>query len=185
MRIMQKAVFLDRDGVLIENRSNYVRSISDIKFIPQALRALQILAQKLYIILLITNQSVVGRGIISLRDALNINQYILDYVKLNNGRIDGVYLCPHTPEDACHCRKPLPGMLLQAAQDLRINLNNSIFIGDALIDIQAGRSAGIQKLALVKTGLGLEQINLPSAVQYQPFQIYDDLWDALKHMDIF
>jgi len=93
-------------------------------------------------------------------------------------------MCPHTPVEACACRKPKPGMLLQAASDFAIDLHRSVFIGDALSDIQAGQAAGIQKNILVKTGLGIEQQNNFSAVLVQPYLTVDTLLDAVAHINL-
>jgi len=178
---MQPAFFLDRDGVIIENRSTYVRSIADVEFLPQAIQALQRLARTSYKIIIVTNQSVVGRGHITLTTANEINRFVLEHIAEHGGRIDALYLCPHSPDQGCACRKPHPGLILQAATDLNIDLKNSIFVGDALSDIKAGRAAGIERVSLVRTGLGREQSNSHEASLYQPFLVFDDLLDAVQH----
>src|SRR4030067_60755 len=104
--IIQPAIFLDRDGVLIENRSSYVLRWEDVEIYPQALAALAQASSSSYKIILITNQSAVGRAIIELETALEINLRLVQKIEETGGRIDGVFMCPHKPEDHCECRKP-------------------------------------------------------------------------------
>jgi D-glycero-D-manno-heptose 1,7-bisphosphate phosphatase len=179
---MQPALFLDRDGVIIENRSDYVRNWSQVKILPQAVSALVAVSASPYRIVLITNQSGIGRGLIPLETALEINKRLVAIIERAGGRIDRVYLCPHKPSDQCNCRKPQPGMILQAAQDLDLDLENSILIGDALTDIQAGRKAGISQVALVRTGRGAEQEKSELIADMQPFPIYNNLRSALQDL---
>jgi D-glycero-D-manno-heptose 1,7-bisphosphate phosphatase len=172
---MYKAIFLDRDGVIIENRSNYVRSWADVAFISGALEALERLAATPYKVVVVTNQSAVGRGIITLAEAQAINKKLLEVIDDAGGRIDGLYLCPHAPEVGCQCRKPLPGLLLNAAGDLDIDLKKSLMVGDALTDVQAGQGAGVPDNYLVLTGRGMDQMKLPGAEPLRPFTIIESL----------
>jgi D-glycero-D-manno-heptose 1,7-bisphosphate phosphatase len=150
------AVFLDRDGVLNENRADYVRSWEQVVILPGVFEAMQRLAASPFVVVVVTNQSAVGRGLLTLETLAAINQGIVDAVQHAGGRIDGVYACPHTPEDGCPCRKPLPGMLLQAARDLDIDLSRSYLVGDAVSDMQAAVAAGSRPM-LVRTGRGMKQ----------------------------
>ena len=172
---MFPAVFLDRDGVIIENVPIYVRSWADVEFLPGSLEALARLAAGPYKVVMVTNQSAVGRGILSLAQAEAINACILEIIRQAGGRVDGAYICPHGPQDACDCRKPLPGLLLKAAAELDIDLGRSIMIGDALTDLQAGQAAGVMRSFLVLTGRGLEQAALPGAAQLASGGVYPDL----------
>jgi len=176
---MFPAIFLDRDGVIIENRPDYVRSWDDVNFFPQALTALASITNSSYKIIIVTNQSGVGRGLISLKTANEINQRLITEIEQHGGRIDRVFMCPHTPDEGCNCRKPQPGLILQAEKELSIDLKRSIMIGDALSDIQAGQLAGIARTMLVRTGRGVEQANLRIPSDLKPFQIFDTLSDAL------
>jgi D-glycero-D-manno-heptose 1,7-bisphosphate phosphatase len=155
---MYSAVFLDRDGVIIQNRESYVRCWEDVEFLPFALQSLRLLSQSPLKIIIVTNQSAIGRGIISASQAASINERIVQMINEAGGRVDGLFVCPHTPEDHCSCRKPLPGLIFQAAETLCIDLLASFMIGDALTDIQAGQAAGIPINILVKTGRGQEQV---------------------------
>ncbi len=176
---LHPAIFLDRDGVLIENREEYVRSWEDVEIYPGALEALAKASLSPYKIIIVTNQSAVGRGLISLRAAEEINEQLLKKIVSAGGRIDGVFMCPHAPEDGCSCRKPQPGLLLQAAQALSLDLACSILIGDALSDITAGQLAGIPTTILVRTGRGKDQALRAEAIHLKPFTIYNTLADAL------
>ena len=158
---MFPAIFLDRDGVLIENRANYVRDWSQVKIFPKSVKALANSNLENYKIVIVTNQSAVGRGIISLETAMNINNRLIELIHGQNGKLDGAYLCPHDPKDGCDCRKPKPGMLFQAAEKLSLDLKRSWMIGDAWSDVQAGQSAGVHGTIIVKTGRGADQLLLP------------------------
>jgi D-glycero-D-manno-heptose 1,7-bisphosphate phosphatase len=151
------AIFLDRDGVIIENRDEYVLAWEDVTFIPSALPALAKLAASDYAVVVVTNQAAVGRGLLSRADAHMINNRIQAEVVHSGGRLDRVYMCPHHPDEDCECRKPKPGLLLQAARELNIDLTQSWMIGDALTDLQAGQAAGVSNSLLVLTGRGAAQ----------------------------
>jgi histidinol-phosphate phosphatase family protein len=179
---MSAAIFLDRDGVVIENRSNYVRDWGDVEFIPSAVQALAQNSSCPFQFIFVTNQSAVGRGIISLSTAQAINDRIVAELRENGCRIDGVFMCPHKPEDNCACRKPKPGLLYQAANLLSINLSESLLIGDALTDLRAGSAAGISTLSLVLTGRGKEQLNLMSQTDLVDAYVHLDLYDALNSL---
>ena len=179
---MLPALFLDRDGVIIENRQDYVRSWSDVVIYPQALSALEKIKPSRRKIFIVTNQSVVGRGLISQNVASEINERLINEIQSSGGRIDGVFMCPHAPQENCRCRKPEPGLLLDAAAEHSIDLDNSILVGDALTDILAGKNAGINKNVLVRTGRGIDQSSLPSATQISGLLIYENLYDALEDL---
>jgi D-glycero-D-manno-heptose 1,7-bisphosphate phosphatase len=174
------AIFLDRDGVLIENQANYVRSWEDVILFPQAIAAVAAVSQLPYKIVIVTNQSAVGQGLISLATAEAINRRLVNIIVEANGRVDAVFVCPHAPDAGCPCRKPEPGMLLEAAAQLRLDLSRSIMIGDALTDVAAGRRAGVAASALTLTGRGAFQAQLPEAEALRPFPVFADLSAALR-----
>jgi D-glycero-D-manno-heptose 1,7-bisphosphate phosphatase len=182
---MFPAIFIDRDGVIIENRDNYVRSWEDVSIYDQALRALAQVSNYPYQIIIITNQSAVGRGLITLDTALDINRRLVDEIRRAGGRVDGTYICPHAPNQECDCRKPKPGLLFRAARELSIDLSRSLLIGDALSDVGAGKAARLKLSILVKTGLGAQQALLPEASSLKPFPIYDTLSDALADLILY
>jgi histidinol-phosphate phosphatase family protein len=171
------AIFLDRDGVIVKNRMDYVKSIAEVEFIPGALEALARLAPHAARIVIVTNQSAVGRGLLTLEALDQINAYILDHIAQARGRIDGVYVCPHRPNEGCDCRKPAPGLLLRAAYELEIDLRASAMIGDNVTDMRAARAAGVRPI-LVHTGLGATQEL--SAVEGPPVQRCRDLAQAAE-----
>jgi D-glycero-D-manno-heptose 1,7-bisphosphate phosphatase len=175
----RKAVFLDRDGVINRNLNKYVLSIESVQLIPRSLQAIANLAQSEYAVVIVTNQSAIGRGLITEEIAQNINSFILEKIQSANGIIDGIYLCPHHPKTHCVCRKPNPGMLIQAAAELNLDLENSWLIGDAITDIQASIAANVKPI-MVGTGRGTEQAaNLNSdKLAHVPF--VKDLYEAIE-----
>jgi D-glycero-D-manno-heptose 1,7-bisphosphate phosphatase len=176
---MAAAVFLDRDGVIIHNQEEYIRTWKDVAFYPGALESLGKASQSDFRFVIVTNQSAIGRGLMSMEQAEAINARLVREVQLAGGRIDGVFLCPHTPEDECGCRKPRPGLILAAAGQLKLDLGRSVLIGDALSDIEAGRAAGVGRSWIVRTGRGKAQLGLPEAARLLPIPTYDNLAMAL------
>jgi D-glycero-D-manno-heptose 1,7-bisphosphate phosphatase len=180
-RSARPAIFLDRDGVIIENRSDYVKSWEEVQFLPGAFEALRRLGRSPYTVVLVTNQSAVGRGIISLEQATCLNQAVIAEVAARGGRIDAAYLCPHHPDQGCRCRKPAPGMLFQAAEELDLSLADSYLIGDALSDMQAAQAAGSRGI-LVLTGRGREQLRLLKARGLPGCTVLADLGAAVDRI---
>jgi len=178
---MLPAVFLDRDGVLIEFRENYIRQWSDVVFIPGSLQALAELKNFPCRLFIITNQSLIGRGLITLQQAVEINQKILGVVELAGGRVDEVFLCPHRPEENCSCRKPKPGMIMQAAEKYALDLAHSMVVGDSLSDLDAGKAAGIPHRYLVRTGRGTHEEGLLDFHNLQDLIVMDDFAGAARH----
>jgi D-glycero-D-manno-heptose 1,7-bisphosphate phosphatase len=176
------AIFLDRDGVLIENVDGYVRSWPDVRPYPSALAALKHAAQLPHHFLIVTNQSVVGRGLISLAEAEAINAHLVEVIRAGGGRIDGVFMCPHAPADDCPCRKPRPGLILQAQAEFDLDLAGSLLVGDALEDIQAAQAAGVGRAALVRTGRGSVHEAEVAGLALQGVSILADLSEALAHL---
>ena len=148
---MIDAIFLDRDGTLNVERADYVKTIDELVLLPGALAALGNLATLGVPIILVTNQSVIGRGIVDRAAIAAIHAHLQAVVAAHGGRIDAIYLCPHHPAEHCACRKPKPGLLLAAAADYGLDLARCVFIGDSLTDLEAARTAGCQPL-LVRTG---------------------------------
>ena len=177
----RRVVFLDRDGVIIENRNDYIKSWEEVCFLPGAVDALQRLNQTDYALVLVTNQSAVGRGIITWDRAMQINERVITEIEAQGGRVDASYMCPHRPDEGCNCRKPAPGMLLRAAEELGLALVGSYAIGDAVGDIQAAQAAGAQGV-LVLTGRGAEQASLLDAEGLAGCPVMTDLGAAVDYI---
>lgn len=154
-------IFLDRDGVINVNappEKKYIRSIAEVEFIPNSLDAIARLTRyfgEQVAIIIVTNQSCVGRGIISEAEAVAINLHVLSAIEGAGGRVDCIYTCPHKPDDGCTCRKPGTGMLQQAVEDYGLKLERSFVVGDHRKDIEMARAVGATSV-LVYTGYGAE-----------------------------
>jgi D-glycero-D-manno-heptose 1,7-bisphosphate phosphatase len=174
----RRAVFLDRDGVINENWPGYVKSWEEMEFLPGALEALRALAQSDFLIVVTTNQSAIGRGLMPPQAVDRIHRLLRETVEGHGGRLDAIYVCPHAPEDGCQCRKPAPGLLLAAAADLGLSLARSYLVGDALSDIQAAQAVSATGI-LVMTGRGREQVKQPPPAGLQPYHVAEDLAGAV------
>ena len=160
---MKKVCFLDRDGVLIEDR-HYLSDPNDVKLIDGAAEAVKMLREAGYTIIVVTNQSGVARGYYSESSISTIHKKIDELLKTKDAYIDKYYYCPHHSDGEvaefsfdCSCRKPKTGMIEQALQDYEIDLSKSIVIGDKLSDIKLSENAGCRLGILVKTGHGKKQ----------------------------
>jgi histidinol-phosphate phosphatase family protein len=136
------AIFLDRDGVLNVRRPDHVKSLAEFEFIPGALDALAELGVGQTPVVVVTNQSVIGRGLASVEEVDKIHARLRQAMRASGVQQLFIYACPHTPEDGCECRKPRPGLLLRAAADLNLDLARSVIVGDSITDAQAGLAAG-------------------------------------------
>jgi len=140
--VPKKALFLDRDGVINED-AGYVYRCEDFVFKEGIFAALREFAQAGYALVVVTNQSGIGRGYYTLKQFDELCGFMLSEFEKEGVKIEKIYFCPHAPEADCLCRKPKPGMLLKAANELNIDLVRSIMIGDKDSDVQAGQSAGV------------------------------------------
>ncbi len=154
---MMRAVFLDRDGVICENRPDHVKNWDEFEFLPGAKNSLAALSRLGLAVVVVTNQAVIGRGIVPASTVDAIHQRMMDEVATFGGRIDRIVYCPHRPEENCGCRKPKAGMLLQVANEMEIDLGHSYMVGDAASDLLAGQRAGCRTF-MVLTGRGLQQL---------------------------
>ncbi len=173
-----RAVFLDRDGVICENRPDHVKSWDEFRFLPGALPALRRLSAAPFSIVVVTNQAIIHRGMVPETMVEEIHRRMIRSIQQAGGRVDAVYYCPHRPEEGCPCRKPKPGLLFQAAWDLGIRLEDSYLIGDALTDVEAALAAGCQPL-LVRTGRGAQYAE--QVLRRHPgVPIFQDLAEAVS-----
>ena len=143
-----KAVFLDRDGVINEKRDDHVKNISEFKIFSGVGDAIKLLRDKGYLVIIITNQSAIGRKIISEKKLDEIHTELKNYLNQHDTYVDSIYYCPHTPEENCSCRKPKPGLLIKATNDFGINLEESYFIGDSESDLNAAKEARCKGILL-------------------------------------
>ena len=136
-----RAVFLDRDGTIARD-VGYCSRVEDFVILPGVPEAIRLLGEHGFKVVVITNQSGIGRGYFS-EEALHlIHRHMLEELAKHGARVDAIYHCPHHPDDGCDCRKPRPGMLLRAAEELGIDLGGSYMVGDAESDVGAGKAAG-------------------------------------------
>lgn len=178
---LQPAVFLDRDGVINQNRASYVLSWADVVFLPGSVAALARLAGYPFKVVVVTNQSAVGRGLLAPEGLAAINTGLVRSIIAAGGRIDAVYACPHRPDEGCDCRKPRPGMLLQAAAELGIDLRRSYMVGDAVTDVEAALAVGCQPL-MVRTGRGESQLPGLLSNGYGHVPVVADLAEAVDRI---
>ena len=137
----QAAAFLDRDGVINQD-TGYVHRWADFSFLPGVVDALGRLQNHGFLLVIVTNQSGIGRGYFTTDDFLALTDRMLDVLRVHGVTIDGVYHCPHLPAaGACSCRKPLPGLIERALADLPIDRDRSFIVGDKASDVAAGRAA--------------------------------------------
>jgi D-glycero-D-manno-heptose 1,7-bisphosphate phosphatase len=176
---LRPAVFLDRDGVIVENRPDHVKSWSEVKFLDGAFASLTRLAASPFAVVVVSNQGAVGRGLMSLEQAWSVQEQIVREIERNGGRVDASYLCPHHPDAGCECRKPAPGMLRQAARELDLDMSRSWLVGDAASDLEAARAAGVCGV-LVRTGRGADQEVLCPAALNGTCPVVDDLAAAVQ-----
>ncbi len=146
---MRKAIFLDRDGVINED-FGYVHKVEDFCFLPGVFEALRHFKALGYKLILITNQSGIGRGYYSEEDFQKLTDWMQERLAKEGVRLDAIYYCPHHPQQGCDCRKPEPGMITQAAKEHGIDLTNSWMIGDKPSDIEAAKRAGVGHIILLK-----------------------------------
>jgi D-glycero-D-manno-heptose 1,7-bisphosphate phosphatase len=146
-----KIVFLDRDGV-INKEVGYLHKVADFEFIEGVFDACQYFQSLGYQVIIVTNQSGIERGYYTEEDFHIVTDWMLKQFKHNGIEVLDVFYCPHNPESDCSCRKPKPGMFIQADDKHHIDMSNSWMIGDKEADIQAANSAGISNTILVKSG---------------------------------
>jgi D-glycero-D-manno-heptose 1,7-bisphosphate phosphatase len=175
-----KIVFMDRDGVINKDRPDYVKNWSEFEFLPGSLDALKLLTLNGYRIILVTNQSVINRGMVTEAGLQSIHEKMTEAVISHGGSIEAIYYCPHAPEDGCHCRKPEPGLIYQAQADYALDLSNTCMIGDSLKDIQCAQRAGCGRVILVRTGHGKETERLCRKGDVKADHVANDLMAAVE-----
>jgi histidinol-phosphate phosphatase family protein len=143
------AVFLSRDALINQNRAEYVKSWDEVVFGPGSMPSLRRLAKTRYAIVVIFNQSAINRALVSRSEVDHINQRMVGEIEQAGGRIDGIYVCPPRPDEGYACRKPRPGLLHQAADELDIDLATSYLIADTISDVRSSLAAGCKPILLL------------------------------------
>ena len=172
----RRFVILDRDGTIIEEQE-YLSEAEQVKLIPGVAAALRDMRQMGFGLVVITNQSGIGRGFFSLSQLQRVHERLEGLLKAEGIHLDGLYVCPHTPDDNCDCRKPKIGLLQKAVIDLGFDMASGIVIGDKASDIEMGRMAGALTF-LVRTGYGAQFEN-DVAADY----VVDDLAAAARALE--
>ncbi len=171
----RRFVALDRDGTIIVERQ-YLCSPDQVELLPGAAAGLRAMGELGLGLLIVTNQSAVGRGYFDLARLQEIHGRLRELLLAEGVEVQGIYVCPHAPEDGCGCRKPLAGLLRQAAREWGFAADGVVVIGDKPCDIELGRAFGATTI-LVRTGYGAEH---EAAAAVQPDHVADDLAAAAE-----
>jgi len=167
-----KLIILDRDGVINHDSDDYIKSAEEWLPIPGSLEAIARLNHSGYRVVVVSNQSGLARGKLTIDDLNSIHRKMLTHLGQYGGMIDAIFFCPHGPDDGCECRKPKPGLFFDVARRLRVLLDDVITVGDKLSDMQAAKTAGSRPL-LVRTGYGQALVDSGKVPDY--VQVYADL----------
>ena len=176
--ILNSVVFLDRDGTINHDSPAYIKNRSEFKLIPGSIEALRLLTLGGFTSIVITNQSALARKLISPGELDHIHAIMKAAIISGGGKITDIFFCPHLPNKGCDCRKPSPGLLLQAQRKYNIDLPRSIMVGDSAKDIECARNAGCGKAVLVKTGKDDAAEDMLKAKQIDADYTAKDLFDA-------
>jgi D-glycero-D-manno-heptose 1,7-bisphosphate phosphatase len=175
-----KVIFLDRDGVINRDSTDYIKSWAEFEFLPGSLAAMTRLTRAGFTLILITNQSAVARGLMSRTDLGRIHHRLRAAVAEKGGQIRDIFYCPHHPDAGCLCRKPASGLLQQAAAKYGLDLSETVFVGDSVKDIHCARAAGCGKRILVRSGNGRVALTELTREGHPPDHVADDLLRAAE-----
>lgn len=157
-----RAVFLDRDGTMAPD-VHYCSCVEDFELFPCTAEAIRLLNEHGLKVIVVTNQSGIARGFFTEETLAKIHKKMKEELARGGARVDGIYYCPHHPDDNCECRKPQPKLVLQAAKDVDIDLKQSFIVGDLDMDIKLGRKVGCKTILIADSPLSTE-ITAPDAV---------------------
>jgi D-glycero-D-manno-heptose 1,7-bisphosphate phosphatase len=181
---LTRAVFLDRDGVINQKapEGRYVTRWEDFHILPGVVEGITLLNRAGYCVVVVTNQRCVAKGIISVADLETLHQRMSGFLAQAGATIDAIYYCPHEVEQSCICRKPEPGMLLQAASSQGLELPESWMIGDSDIDVQAGKNAGCKTIRLLSTNETVDESGRPSSTRDCADIVASSLLEAVRQL---
>lgn len=155
---MNKAVFLDRDGVINKKRDDYVKNIKEFVLLNHVPEAIKLLNEQRFLVIVITNQSAVNRGLLTHHSLTEIHDFMKNELKKNDAFIDGIYYCPHRPDEHCRCRKPETKLIEQAVMEHSIAVDLSYFIGDNETDMLAAKKVGLSTIKMEENSSLLEAV---------------------------
>jgi D-glycero-D-manno-heptose 1,7-bisphosphate phosphatase len=174
----RKLVILDRDGVVNEDSELYVKTPAEWRPLPGSLEAIADLYRASFDVVVVTNQSGIGRGLFSTADLEAIHATMIDSIRSAGGRLAGIYFCPHRPDEGCKCRKPETGLLEQVSLDFGRSLEGIPFIGDKLTDVLAAEAVGARPIC-VRTGLHAQDCEQARARGAETFSSLREAADVL------
>lgn len=174
-----KLIVLDRDGVINHDSDAYIKSKEEWQPIDGSLEAIARLNHSGYTVVVASNQSGLARGYFDIETLTSMHKKMEDLLAKIGGHIDAIFYCPHSPDDACDCRKPKPGMLLEIGQRFNVPLTEVIFIGDSVSDLKAASNAHAIPV-LVRTGKGKKAEKIVQAECKVDIPVYDDLAAAVS-----
>lgn len=178
-----RLVILDRDGVINQDSSSYIKTPEEWMPLPGSLEAIARLRRSEYRVVVITNQSGVGRGLYTLDTMNKIHMRMFELVRQKGGEVDALLFCPHAPDAGCDCRKPAPGLFHELARRLKVKLAGVPAVGDSSRDLDAAIAAGARPV-LVRTGKGAATVAAIERGEYERFEnvpVYDDLAAFVEH----
>lgn len=178
--MLKNVVFLDRDGVINRDSPDYIKSWAEFEFIPGSLDAIADLTRAGCPIIIISNQSAVGRQYMDEAELDRISRNMAQRIVDHGGRLTDVFYCPHKPEDHCDCRKPKPGLIFKASEQYRIDLSSAVMVGDSPKDIECARNAGCGGAVLVTSGYQKLDLAAPHQTDHFPDYIAEDLRKAAE-----
>ena len=178
----ERFILLDRDGVINEAvRDDYVTNADMLRLLPGAAKAIAALNRRGYKVLVLSNQQCVGKGIITMQELEALSQALREGVEQEGGIITDFFYCPHLADDDCTCRKPKPGLILQAQERYGFNLNETYFIGDSYSDLETAARAGCPSI-FVLSGLDARRYEAAEPLPHAPAHIAQDLAEAVAHV---
>jgi len=178
---MTGAVFLDRDGTINKKApyGQYILNKEQFEFLPGVLDALRFLHKNSERrIVIVTNQAAIGRGFTLRCEVNDLHAWVSQQVRQAGGLIHAFYICPHTIDDKCRCRKPQPGLLVQASREMELDLARSVMVGDTMTDIQAGWRAGVGECYLSTGGLSI--VDWPDSWRGRRYKVVGGLWEVAQ-----